>query len=99
MNFETALKTLSLSSEYTDDYSRATNEFKGALAELSSSSLNTEEINKKLAKAKREFAMFERSSHHENGEFIPLMVKMSADKLLLLMNDITHLYEKLESDS
>ena len=87
------------SSEYTDDYSRAMNEFKGALAELSSSSLNTEEINKKLARAKTQFKMFERSSHHKSGEFIPLMVKMSADKLLFLMNDITHLYEKLESDS
>jgi len=84
------------SSEYSDDYSRAMNEFKGALAELSSSKLNTQEINQKLAKAKREFMMFERSSHHKNGEFIPLMVKMSADKLLILMNNITRLYEMLE---
>lgn len=87
------------SSEYSDDYSRAMNEFKGALSELSSSTLNTEEISKKLTKAKREFRMFERSSHHKDGEFIPLMVKMSADKLLFLMNDITHMYEKLESDN
>lgn len=86
------------SSEYSDEYSRAMNEFKGALTELSSSRLNTEEIKQKLAKARREFAMFERSSHHKNGEFIPLMVKISADKLLFLMNDITYLYEKLESE-
>ncbi len=83
------------SSEYSDDYSRAMNEFKGALTELRSSELNTAEINKKLARAKREFAMFERSSHHKSGEFIPLMVKMSADKLLFIMNDVTHLYEEL----
>ena len=87
------------SSEYSDDYSRSMNEFKGALTELASSSLNTEEISKKLARAKTQFKMFERSSHHKDGEYIPLMVKMSADKLLFLMNDITHLYEKLESDS
>lgn len=87
------------SSEYSDDYSRAMNEFKGALTELASSSLNTEDISKKLAKAETQFKMFERSSHHKDGEYIPLMVKMSADKLLFLMNDITHLYEKLESDS
>lgn len=87
------------SSEYSDDYSRAMNEFKGALTELRSSDLNTEEINKKLAKAKTQFAMFERSSHHKNGEYIPLMLKMSADKLLILMNDVTHLYEKLDSES
>ncbi len=86
------------SSEYTDDYSRALNEFKGALTELSSSTLSTEEISKKLNKARREFGMFERSSHHKNGEFIPLMIKMSADKLLALMNDVTHLYEELERD-
>jgi len=85
------------SSEYTDDYSRALNEFKGALAELSSSELSSGEINKKLTKARREFAMFERSSHHKNGEYIPLMIKMSADKLLKLMNEVTHLYEVLES--
>jgi len=86
------------SSEYPDDYSRAMNEFKGALDELASSSLNTEEISKKLTRAKREFGMFERSSHHKDGEFIPLMVKLSADKLLIIMNDVTHLYEKLGSD-
>ena len=86
------------SSAYTDDYSRAMNEFKGALTELRASSLGTEEINGKLNKAKREFAMFERSSHHKNGEFIPLMIKMSADKLLTLMNDVTHLYEQLDSN-
>ena len=85
------------SSEYSDDYSRALNEFKGALTELSSSELSNEEIAKKLTKARREFAMFERSSHHKNGEFIPLMIKMSADKLLKLMNEVTHLYEEAES--
>ena len=87
------------SSEYSGDYSIAMNEFKGALGELSSSPLNTAEINKKLVKAKREFGMFERSSHHETGEYIPLMVKMSADKLLVLMNDVTHLYEQLEREN
>ncbi|MDH5388580.1 MAG: type IV pili methyl-accepting chemotaxis transducer N-terminal domain-containing protein [Gammaproteobacteria bacterium] len=87
------------SSEYTNDYSRALNEFKGALTELSSSTLSTKEINEKLNKARREFGMFERSSHHKNGEFIPLMIKMSADKLLTLMNDITHLYEQLETEN
>jgi len=87
------------SSEYSDDYSRAMNEFKGALAELTASEFNTEDINKNLAKAKREFGMFERSSHHKNGEYIPLMVKMSADKLLVLMNDTTRLYENLKRDN
>ena len=85
------------SSEYSDDYSRALNEFKGALTELRTSALSTKEIKQKLKKSKRELNMFERSSHHKNGEFIPLMIKMSADKLLKLMNDVTHLYEQLEN--
>ncbi len=87
------------SSEYSDDYSRAMNEFKGALGELRASALNTEDINKNLVKAKREFGMLERSSHHKNGEYIPLMVKMSADKLLVLMNDTTHMYEALKREN
>lgn len=87
------------SSEYTNDYSRALNEFKGALTELGASTLSTEEINEKLNKARREFGMFERSSHHKGGEFIPLMIKMSADKLLTLMNDVTHMYEQLETEN
>jgi len=83
------------SSEYSNDYSRAINEFKGALSELNSSKLNTQEINKNLNKVRKEFAMLERSTHKKNGEFIPLMVKMSADKLLKIMNDTTLLYEEL----
>ena len=87
------------SSEYADDYSRAMNEFKGALGELRSSAFNTEDINENLARAKREFGMLERSSHHKNGEYIPLMVKMSADKLLVLMNDTTQMYEALKREN
>lgn len=79
---------------YTDDYAKALKEFQIALSELSSSSLSTNEIKKKLNKAKREFGMFERSSHHKDGDYIPLMIKLSADKLLILMNDVTLLYEK-----
>lgn len=87
------------SSEYSGDYSVAMNEFKGAVIELSTSPLNTDEINRKLAKAKREFRMFQRSSHHKDGEFIPLMVKLSADKLLFVMNEVTYLYEKLDREN
>jgi len=86
------------SSEYSDDYSSALNEFKGALAELRASKLNTKVINKKLAMAKTEFDMFKRSSHYKD-RYIPLMIKMSADKLLTLMNNITHLYENLGSEN
>ncbi len=82
--------------EYSNDYSQTINEFKQALSILNKSKLNTRKINKKLNKVRKEFAMFEMSSHKNNGKFIPLLVKMSADKLLNIMNDITLLYEQLE---
>ena len=84
------------SSEYSGDYSRALNEFKGALSELKASILNTPEIENKLNTVRKEFSILERSTHSENGEFIPLMIKRSADKLLIIMNDITQLYEEIE---
>jgi len=87
------------SSEYSDDYSRAINEFKGALSELNNSRLNTQKINKNLNQARKVFAMLERSTHKKNGEFIPLMVKMSTDKLLKIMDDTTHLYEELDQST
>jgi nitrate/nitrite-specific signal transduction histidine kinase len=87
------------SSEYTGDYSGAINEFKGALLELMKSPLNTSRINKKLDQARKQFAMLERSLHQKNDEYIPLLVKMSADKLLIIMNDITKMYEQVASSS
>ena len=83
------------SSEYTGDYSRAVNEFKGALSELINSPLNTDKINTKLNQARKQFGMLTRSSNKKNGGFIPLLVKMSADKLLIIMNDITKMYERI----
>lgn len=87
------------SSVYSDDYSRAINEFKGALSELNKSKLNTQDIDKNLNKVRKVFAMLERSTHKKNGVFIPLMVKMSTDKLLIIMDDITYLYEELNQST
>jgi len=81
------------SHEYTDDYSMAVNEFKGALIELMKSKHNTADITHQLKKVKREFGMLERGLRQKEGEFIPLLVKMSADKLLMNMDEITHKYE------
>jgi len=81
------------SNEYTDDYSIAINEFKGALLELMNSKYNTQDISHQLKKVKREFSMLERSLKQKEGVFIPLLVKLSADKLLINMDEITHKYE------
>lgn len=83
------------SADYSSDYSRAINEFKGALLELKSSKLNTAEINRGLNDVRKQFAILERSLNQQDGDFIPLMVKLSADKLLVKMNDVTHQYEEL----
>lgn len=83
------------SSEYTNDYSQAINEFKGALVELNASPLNDSSTINMLKQARRQFAILEESLRQKNGEFIPLMVKMSADKLLFIMNNITHAFEDL----
>ena len=83
------------SSEYSGDYITAINEFNGALTELTASPLNNHEISSSLDKVRRQFAMMQESLKLKDGEYIPLMVKLSADKLLVMMNDITQLYEQM----
>lgn len=85
--------------EYQGDFSTAISEFKSAMSELKKAPLNTKKINLELNRARIEFAMLERSTHIKTGEYIPLMFKLSADKLLKLMNGITALYEQLAVDS
>ena len=82
-------------SEYVVDHSRAVADFRKALKELIGSPTNTDVINKKLNKARKQFSILEKSTQQSNGEYIPLMVKISADKLLVIMNDITQSYEDL----
>jgi len=82
-------------SEYSVAHSRSVNEFRQALQELMSAPVNTAVINKKLNKARKQFSVLEKSTRQKDGEFIPLMVKMSADKLLVIMNDITQDYDNL----
>lgn len=82
-------------SEYITAHSKSVSEFRQALRELMSSPENTKIINKKLNKARKQFSILEKSTKQQDGEFIPLMVKMSADKLLVIMNDITQEYDDL----
>jgi len=81
--------------EYASDYILSIDEFSVALSELNKSTVNTAEIKSMLKAAKKQFAMLRKSLQQKNGVYIPLMVKMSADKLLLIMDEITHKYEKL----
>lgn len=80
---------------YESDFSSSINEFRQALHELKKAPINTAKINKKLKKVRKEFSILEKSTLQREGEFIPLMVKMSADKLLVITNDITYEYNEL----
>lgn len=83
------------SSEYSGDYITAINEFKGALAELNTAKLNDRHISSSLDKVRKQFVVMEDSLKMKDGEYIPLMIKLSADKLLVMMNDITQMYEQV----
>lgn len=77
---------------YATEYAKSMQEYRKALDELRYTNTNTDEINKKLNKARKEFSMLDKSTRQAEGEFIPLMVKLSADKLLKIMNEVTQLY-------
>lgn len=77
---------------YVREYAKSIQEFRKALDELRYTATNTDEINKILNSARKEFSMFEKSTRQKEGEYIPLMVKLSADKLLKIMNEVTQLY-------
>ncbi len=70
-------------------------EFSTALNELSSSKMNTKEINKSLEGTKTQWSIFERSFRMKKGRFIPLLIAMSSEKILVSMNEVTGLYDKL----
>jgi len=71
------------------------NEFSTALNELSSSKINTKEINEALEETKTQWSIFERSFRLKKGRFIPLLIAMSSEKILTSMNKVTGMYDKL----
>ncbi len=71
------------------------NEFSSALNKLSSSKINTKEINEALEETKTQWSIFERSFRLKKGRFIPLLIAMSSEKILISMNKVTGLYDKL----
>lgn len=71
------------------------NEFFAALNELSSSKINTKEINEALEETKTQWSIFERSFRLKKGSFIPLLIAMSSEKILVSMNEVTGMYDKL----
>jgi hypothetical protein len=85
------------SAEIMDEIERAKNEFKGALAELIAAPENTPALKQALEEARKQWRLFKHGLERKEGDYIPLMVAMTGDKLLRTMNDITALYEGLSS--
>lgn len=84
-------------SEYAEEYRQATREFQSALNELQTAAQNTQAIEALLIDVQRQWAMFSRSATLEkNGEFIPLLITLSAQKLLRDMEQITALYAAMQ---
>ncbi|MCP4043851.1 MAG: hypothetical protein GY731_18160 [Gammaproteobacteria bacterium] len=83
--------------EYTNDYSQAMNEFRGALTDLQDAKENTTSISQKLKEVSRQWDMFERSARLKDGEYVPLLIAMSAEKILKKMNEATGMYAELLS--
>lgn len=77
-----------------DEVQRAQNEFKGALAELMSSELNSIALNTELKKADRQWRLFE-SALKKRDQPIPLIIAVNSEQLLDTMNQITGMYAAL----
>lgn len=73
----------------------AIDEFNAALNELSSSKMNTPKIKESLEETRVQWSIFERSFRLRKGRYIPLLISMSSEKILVKMNEVTGLYDKL----
>ena len=85
VNTEQSLKLMNIASD----------EFSAALNELILSNLNTKEINEALDDVTVQWSIFERGFNMRKGNYIPLLIAMSSEKMLIKMNKVTGLYDKL----
>lgn len=79
------------------DENKAVQEFVTALDELSKAPENTPEINRALHEIRRQWSIFEASFHLHDGDYIPLLIALSSEKVLKGMNEITGMYAELSS--
>lgn len=73
----------------------ASDEFSTTLNELQTSKINNKKINADLENVELQWSIFERSFRLRKGKFIPLLIAMSSEKMLVKMNDVTGLYAQL----
>ncbi|MCF6353570.1 MAG: type IV pili methyl-accepting chemotaxis transducer N-terminal domain-containing protein [Candidatus Polarisedimenticolaceae bacterium] len=80
---------------YLSDYQTAINEFDSALNLLKEAPENTKKISDALEKVSLQWGVFQHSAKLKKGEYIPVLISRSADKILNQMNTITGMYTLL----
>lgn len=80
--------------EIIDEMGRAKNEFRAALEELIAAPENTRELNNKLKQAKLQWDLYKHGLERK-GKQIPLIMEVTSEKLLIIMNEVTGLYAEL----
>jgi hypothetical protein len=75
----------------------AKSDFVAALEELAAAPQNTPRIQQLLTEVKRQWIVFNKSYQLRDGEFIPLLVALSSEKILTAMHETTGLYAELSA--
>ncbi len=78
---------------------RAKNEFAGAYQELLDAPENTPAIAEILETVGAEWRNYARASRLQKGAYVPLIIARSAEKVLVLMNKATGLYEIVQRNA
>ncbi len=81
-------------SEISDEMGRAINEFRGALDELINAPENTPKLDEKLEQAKMQWDLYKHGLERKDKQ-IPLIMAITSEELLKMMNEITGLYAAL----
>jgi len=79
---------------FEEKLAKAMQEFSDAHQILSSSALNTPEINTLLKKVERSFMFFKVMGQTKSKKYIPSLINRSANEILKNMNTVTGLYAK-----
>ena len=74
------------------DYDKAGQEFSVAHEELTTAPENTDIISKELKTVGAHWRMYQRSGKLQDGQYIPLLIVRSSEKILGMMNTITGQY-------
>ena len=77
------------------DYATAIEEFSAALKELRAAPANTESISAELKQVNSHWSLYQRSARLRDGQYIPLLIVRSSDKILFMMNNVTGQYAKI----